>query len=94
MVAGLLLWVGISWQNTSMTMALPVFSGACDRRLYIDPRETDGRSGGERRGMSLRDYGAGLMTIARIPPIRNLTLVIAVRGMAHWVSPYSSRFIW
>ena len=32
--------------------------------------------------MSLRDYSAGLMTIARIPPIRNLTLVIAVRGMA------------
>ena len=82
MVAGLLLWVGISWQNTSMTMALPVFLALAIVALTLIPRETAGRSGGERRGMSLRDYGAGLISIARIPPIRNLTLVIAVRGMA------------
>ena len=65
MVAGLLLWVGISWQDTSMTMALPVFLALAIVAFTLMPRETAGRSGGERRGMSLRDYGAGLMTIAR-----------------------------
>ena len=32
--------------------------------------------------MNLRDYGSGLANILRTPAIRNLTLVIAVRGMA------------
>ena len=82
MIAGLLLGFGMSWQNASITMALPVFLALAIIAITLMPRESAARAGSERRGMSLRDYGAGLITIARVPPIRNLTLVIAVRGMA------------
>lgn len=80
-VAGfLLLW--LTWQDASMTMALPVFAALVVIAVTLMPREKTAQSSGESRGMNLRDYAAGLATIARIPPIRNLTLVIAVRGMA------------
>ena len=82
MVAGILFWVGTSWQDASMSMSFPVFLALAIVAIALMPRELAGRARGERRGMGLRDYGVGLIAIARVPPIRNLTLVIAVRGMA------------
>ena len=65
-----------------MAMSVPVFIALGIIGFALMARERTPQAGGDGRGMNLRDYGAGLMTIARVPSIRNLTLVIAVRGMA------------
>ncbi len=80
-IAGLLL-LAMTWQSASMAMSVPVFIALGIIGFALMPRERTPQAGGDGRGMNLRDYGAGLMTIARVPSIRNLTLVIAVRGMA------------
>jgi sugar phosphate permease len=80
-VAGiLLLWM--SWQTASMGMAVPVFIALGIIAFTLMPREPTRQIGSDGRGLSLRDYATGLAAIARVAPIRNLTLVIAVRGMA------------
>ena len=80
-IAGLLL-LAMTWQSASIAMSVPVFIALGIIGFALMPHERTPQAGGDGRGMNLRDYGAGLMTIARVPSIRNLTLVIAVRGMA------------
>ena len=65
-----------------MAMSLPVFVALAIVTFALMPREKKPQASGDGRGMNLRDYGRGLGTILRTPAIRNLTLVIAVRGMA------------
>jgi MFS family permease len=78
---GLLMRV-LTWQDASMIMSLPVFIALGIIAFSLLPRERRIQSNKEESGLNLRDYATGLATIARIAPIRNLTLVIAVRGMA------------
>ena len=80
-IAGLLL-LAMTWQSASIAMSVPVFIALGIIGFALMPHERTPQAEGDGRGMNLRDYGAGLMTIARVPSIRNLTLVIAVRGMA------------
>ena len=80
-IAGLLL-LAMTWQSASIAMSVPVFIALGIIGFALMPHERIPQAEGDGRGMNLRDYGAGLMTIARVPSIRNLTLVIAVRGMA------------
>ena len=80
-VAGFLLLI-LTWQETSMAMSLPVFVALAIVTFALMPREKKPQAGGDGRGMNLQDYGRGLGAILRTPAIRNLTLVIAVRGMA------------
>lgn len=79
--AGLLM-LTMSWQGTAMTLALPVLVALAIVAVTLLPRETPRHGAGGRRGMSLADYLAGLAAIARNRPVRNLTLVTGVRGMA------------
>jgi MFS family permease len=78
---GLLMRV-LTWQDASMIMSLPVFIALGIIGFTLLPRERRIQSNNEKSGLNPRDYATGLATIARIVPIRNLTLVIAVRGMA------------
>ena len=80
-VAGFLLLI-LTWQETSMTMSIPVFVALSIITFSLLPREKNPRASSNSKGMNLRDYGSGLANILRTPAIRNLTLVIAVRGMA------------
>ena len=80
-VAGFLLLI-LTWQETSMAMSLPVFVALAIITYSLLPREKKPRADNGSKGMNLRDYGSGLADILRTPAIRNLTLVIAVRGMA------------
>ncbi len=80
-VAGFLLLI-LTWQETSMAMSLPVFVALAIITYSLLPREKKPHTKSDSTGMSIREYGSGLASILRTPAIRNLTLVIAVRGMA------------
>ncbi len=80
-VAGFLLLI-LTWQETSMAMSIPVFVALSIITFSLLPREKNPHASSNSKGMNLRDYGSGLANILRTPAIRNLTLVIAVRGMA------------
>ena len=80
-IAGLLL-LAMTWQTASMALAAPVFVALVIVAVALLPRERPAQAAGGRRGMSFADYVAGMVAIARNRPVRNLTLVTGVRGMA------------
>ena len=80
-IAGLML-LTMSWQSASMALAVPVFAALAIVAVTLLPREAPRHAAGGRRGLSFADYLAGMIAIARNRPVRNLTLVTGVRGMA------------
>jgi len=80
-VAGFLL-LALSWRETAMINAPPVFVVAVVLFLLLLPRDRVPREGGGKRGMSFADYLAGLRQIVGTRSVLGLTLTAGFRGMA------------
>ena len=80
LVAGVLL-LSFTWQGTAVANSVPILVVAAILLIYLMPHDGPSADGG-RRGMGLRDYFSGMLSVIKERAVLGLCLMTGLRAMA------------
>ena len=80
LVAGVLL-LSFTWQGTAVANSVPILVVAAILLIYLMPHDGPNVDGG-RRGMGLRDYFSGMLSVIKERAVLGLCLMTGLRAMA------------